>query len=307
MRSTRAERNRGAYSSEMLHYQTSWACLGVGLGLTVAAAAPASRAAAQGMNAHPSVSPDGRLIAFDSDRTGNGDIYVMNADGSEVVRLTSHPAMEMGGEWWDDGRAIAFARYEGGSAPTWYLVDRDGSNSRRLEDPRRTQWARSPDGRLELVGALYADEPPWIWVRDVDGGNRRPVAEFRDGSFNSDMSFSPDGRHVLFESFIGEVSNAGVYVVPIEGGVPLRLATGTDPAWSPDGARIAFKFHDPETDRYWLHVMNSDGSGDRILAEGSFPRWFPDGRRLAFMAAVDGGWQIHTLDVVTGAITMLTR
>ena len=120
------------------------------------------------------------------------------------------------------------------------------------------------------------------------------------------MSFSPDGRVVLFESFIENTTDAGIYVADLSGSVPVRLATGTDPSWSPDGSRIAFKYHDTD-DRYWLHVMDADGADDRILSEGTSPRWFPDSRRIAYMAPIGGGWQIHVIDVVSGDITHLTR
>ncbi len=261
---------------------------------------------AQASNAHPSVSPDGTRIVFDSDRTGNGDIYVMNADGTAVTRLTDTAAMDMGAEWWDGGRTIVFARYEAGSHPVSYVMDPDGGNLRPMQDPRQIHWSWSRDRSMVLTGPLEDSEPSFIWVQSEDGTNRRLLAEFRPGSFNSDMSFSPDGRLVLYESFIETMSNAGVYVVDLSGGVPRRLATGTDPSWSADGSRIAFKLHDAETDRYWLHVMNADGSNDRILAEGTIPRWFPDSRRIAYMAPADGGWQIDVVDVISGEITRLT-
>ena len=263
--------------------------------------------AAQVSNAHPSVSPDGTRIVFDSDRTGGGDIYVMNSDGSGVKRLTDTPAMDMGAQWWDRGRTIAFARYDGGGYPTTLVMDPDGTNVRPMEDRRQIHWAWSRDGAMVLTGPLDDSEPSFIWVQNVDGTGRRLLTEFQPGSFNSDMSFSPDGSAVLFESFVGSMSDAGVYVVDLEGGTPRRLATGTDPSWSPDGSLIAFKYHDAEADRYWLHVMNADGSSDRTLPEGTIPRWFPDSRRLAYMAPVDGGWQIHVIDVLSGQVTYLTR
>ena len=76
--------------------------------------------------------------------------------------------------------------------------------------------------------------------------------------------------------------------------------------WAPNGTQIAFKYHDA-MDRYWLHVMDADGSRDRMLVEGTIPRWFPDSRRIAYMAPVNGGWQIHVIDVVSGEIAHLTR
>lgn len=258
-------------------------------------------------NAHPSVSPDGEWITFDSDRSGNGDIYVMRPDGSGVRRLTDHPAMEMGGNWWEGGKTIVFTRYEGGPQPTWYRVSLDGSGIAPLSDPRRVHWAESPDGTLLLTGPLTESEPHYIWIQRADGSARRLLTEFRVGSFNSDMSFSPDGETVLYESFIGTVNTGKIFVVPLGGGIPRSPAHGTDPKWSPDGTQIAYKVHDPSTDRYWLHVMESDGSNDRMLAEGTIPSWFPDGRRLAFMARMDNGWQIHVIHVDKGEVERLTR
>ena len=242
---------------------------------------------AQGSNAHPSVSPDGRRIVFDSDRTGNGDVYVMNADGTGAERLTEGPAMDMGAEWWDGGRVIAFARYEGRGRPHRYLIDSDGRNLRPMEDERQIHWSWSGDGSMVLTGPLDDTESSFIWVQNADGTDRRLLTELRPHSLNSDMSFSPDKRTVLFESFIGSTRNAGVYVVALDGGSPRRLATGTDPSWSPDGTQIAFKYHDPATDRYWLHVIDANGSHGRMLGEGTNPRWFPDSRRIAYMAPVD--------------------
>ena len=266
-----------------------------------------SLVAAQSVNAHPSVSPDGMHVLFDSDRTGGGDIYVMDADGSNVRRLTSDDAMEMGAQWWEGGSSLVFSRYEGGPNPTWYETDLTGSEPTPLSDPRRIHWAWSADGTLLLTGPRTEDEPPHIWVENADGSGRRPLTRFRPGSFNSDMSFSPDGQRVLFESFIGSVSTGQVYVVDTAGGEARRLALGTDPKWSPTGSHIAFKYHDPNTDRYWLHVMESDGTNDRVMAEGTMPSWFPDGRRLAFMARVGNGWQIHVVDIHSGDIVALTN
>ena len=201
----------------------------VPLTLVLMAAAP-DMLDAQGSSSHPSVSPDGSRIVFDSDRTGNGDIYVMNADGTGGERLTDGPAVDMGAEWWDGGRAIAFARVEGRARPRRYLIDPDGGNQRPMEDVRQIHWSWSGDGSMVLTGPLDDTEPSFIWVQNADGTDRRLLTELRPNSLNSDMSFSPDRRTVLFESFIGSTRNAGVYVVALDGGSPRRLATGTDPS-----------------------------------------------------------------------------
>ena len=81
----------------------------------------------------PSWSPDGRHIAFDSNRGDKAEIYVMGSDGSNPRRLTDHPAWAALPSWSPDGRHIAFESNRHGKAEI-YVMGSDGSNSRRLTD-----------------------------------------------------------------------------------------------------------------------------------------------------------------------------
>ena len=74
-------------------------------------------------DADPAWSPDGRRIAFASDRDGGSNIYVMNADGSGVARLTDSSAGDYGPAWSPDGRRIAFASERDGDARNIYMVE----------------------------------------------------------------------------------------------------------------------------------------------------------------------------------------
>ena len=96
----------------------------------------------------PTWSPDGRRIAFGSDRDGNREIYVMNADGSGVTRLTDNDAIDSGPAWSPDGRRIAFSSTRDGRFEV-YVMNADGSGVTRLTDNDAFDWhpAWSPDGR----------------------------------------------------------------------------------------------------------------------------------------------------------------
>jgi len=77
----------------------------------------------------PDWSPDGSKIAYQSYATGNGDIYVMNPDGTGQTRLTTDPAKELGGAWSPDGTKIAFLSFRDlPAARNVYIMNADGSN-----------------------------------------------------------------------------------------------------------------------------------------------------------------------------------
>ena len=84
-----------------------------------------------GAYAAPAWSPDGRKLAFVSDRDGNSEVYVMNADGSGQRSLTRNPAYDADPAWSPDGRKIAFVSNRDGSYGV-YVMNADGSGQRRL-------------------------------------------------------------------------------------------------------------------------------------------------------------------------------
>jgi len=117
----------------------------------------------------PAVSPDGREVAFHSWRSGNRDIFVMNADGSNLQQVTHTPDFEESlPAWSPDGRALAFADYT--SANGLYVVRRDASGRwgepvKRLNHGGRTRW--SPDGKSIVLNPSTATT---LVTVDVAGG-----------------------------------------------------------------------------------------------------------------------------------------
>ena len=122
----------------------------------------------------PEWSPDGKRIAFWSARTGNRDIYSMNADGSGVSRLTSNAASDREPTWSPDGQRIAFESGRDGNEEI-YVMDRLGSGAngavnltKDLSDDREPAW--SPDGKkIAFVSSRDGDDE--IFVMDADGKN----------------------------------------------------------------------------------------------------------------------------------------
>ncbi len=93
------------------------------------------------LNVEPAVSPDGSQIAFASDRAGNTALYVMNADGTNVKRLTQFKEFANAPSWSPDGKQIAFAGQDDGTFDI-FVINADGSNLKRI-----TQGIKKENGR----------------------------------------------------------------------------------------------------------------------------------------------------------------
>jgi len=212
--------------------------------------------------AGPSWSPDGTRIAFFSDRDGNTDIYTMNVDGSEQIRLTNDPAADYSPTWSPNSARIAFISERDGN-PEIYVMNADGSGQTNLSnDPAHDEFASwSPKG-MQIVYVSFRD-------------NADPLE-------------------------IG-VGNAEIYAVNADGSGQTNLTDNTvwdgDPAWSPDGTQIAFTRRDGNAE---IYIMNADGSGQTRLpglpgqANDCCSAWRP---RLAPSV---GGIELELQEFVTG-------
>lgn len=197
--------------------------------------------------ATPVIHAPGR-IAFVSDRDGNLEIYSMNPDGSNQVRLTNNPGVDTYPTWSPDGRTIAFIRQSATGEYSLSVMNSDGSRQR---DVTRIPYQATP----------Y----PW-----------------RE---KANLSWSPDGRKIVFAGGSGlavvTVDNGAVSTILESSGF-----TDIEPAWSPDGSRIIFV--SSRDAYMTLHTVRPDGrdlqslpsSGDRWDMS---PDWSPTGERIVFI------------------------
>lgn len=187
----------------------------------------------------PAWSPDGRRIAFASNRDGRTHIFVMDADGTNTRRITSSTHSDDHPTWSADGKEIVFAR-EGAI----YRVPVVGGTAERVgRGPgSAANPAYSPDGK-EI--AFDYREPGSsireIYVMNADGSGIRKVTQLQDVS--GFATWSPDGTTIAFHSTaLG--GHAEIYTVPARGGDEKRITSSDldaiQPAYSPDGAKIAF-------------------------------------------------------------------
>lgn len=211
-------------------------------------------------NQTPCWSPDGRLIAFVSDRDGNKEIHIIKADGTTPLNLTHHPAEDWTPAWSPDGSTIAFSSYRDGN---WelYLMDANGANPRRLTHNPAADYAPSwsPDGE-RLVFQSNRDGNWELYVIGKDGKGLQRLTE--DEATDSAPAWSPDGKWIAFESY--RDGNMEIYLMAADGSEVQNLtqdqyANDHGPAWARAGTRILYYSNrDGGWDIYSMRVDGTD-------------------------------------------------
>ncbi len=226
----------------------------------------------------PSWSPDGSKILFQSNRVGEDDffIYVMNSDGSNVQKI---PNTEGGNyaKWSRDGSKIAFFAERNGNTEI-FLIYSDGSNPVNITNNTATDETPTytSDGSKIAFQTNRGSKPPvdakegeevrlnyGIYIMNTDGSNQTEITDFETNDENP--SISPDGKQVVYQSYIKE----GLAIVVINtDGTNKRVLTDAEPpsgspAWSGNGSKIAF---DSMRDgNFEIFTMNVDGTNQTQL------------------------------------------
>ncbi|MCA1637998.1 MAG: FG-GAP-like repeat-containing protein [Acidobacteria bacterium] len=240
--------------------------------------------------AAPQLSANGK-IAFTSDRDGNSEIYLMNADGSGQVRLTNNSVRDDFPTWSPDGRTIAFLRQSGGISSI-NLMNADGTNVRQITMLSLTSYvfgmSWSPDG-AKIAFQDLTD----IFIINVDGSNRVNLTNGQGN--NSEPTWSPDGSRLAFARSINDGRYTEIYTMNVNGSdvrqitiSPGGYTSGShSPDWSPDSGRLAFTMPADEFAPDDLALVNPDGTYLQLILENfdfviNVPKWSPDGTKIVF-------------------------
>lgn len=247
------------------------------------------------------------LIAFYSDRDGNPEIYLLDADADwSLTRLTTDPAFDGVPALSPDGTKILFETTRGGGQTEIYVMNADGTGLTNLThnpggSDERPSW--SPDGtRILFASARDASGSYDIFVMNADGSN--PVNLTSHPAIDRPAAWSPDGTRIVFSS--NRTGAFDIYVMDADGSNPVNLTNATTaadfaPAWSPDGTRIAFTRNpSPGSDRGDIWLIDPDGSDPVNLtnapdADNRWPSWSPDGAYIVFTSRRTGNAEVFVM------------
>jgi len=221
----------------------------------------------------PSLSLDGRRLAYVSYRSGHPNVVIRGEDGlilgsTQFKGTTTSPSVA------PDGR-IVFASSKDGDSMELYVASSDGSNARRLTRTRSVnispRW--NPKTGREIAFVSDRGGSPQIYLIGADGTNERPLLSL--GGQMDSPAWSPDGRFIAF-TWDGGGGTFNIYLADVASGQVLRLTRegrNENPAWSPDSRHIAFQSN--RTGRWEIWAMHIDGSEPRQLTRtgGRSPSW----------------------------------
>jgi hypothetical protein len=239
----------------------------------------------------------GPKIVFGRVVNGNHDIFVMDFDGSNETRLTTHLGYDDQPKWSPDGSKIVFMSGRDGNFEI-YSMNADGSSPTRLtNNPAADGFpAWSPDGtRIAFVsGNLEAPGTFEIFVMNANGTNRTQLTN--DNLVDGVPAWSPDSSKIVFMSgttTVFDPNSFEIFSINADGSNRTRLTTNTvvdgQPAYSPDGTKILFASGDAmNPNGIEIFVMNSNGTNRTQLTNNSvtdaFPAWSPDGTKIVFVS-----------------------
>lgn len=230
-------------------------------------------------------------IAFMSYRDGDGEIFVMNPDGTGVTQLTFNTIFDSSPSWSADGSKIVFVRDDGSDFEIWSMND-DGSNQQQLtnndDDHRWPAW--SPDGSKIVYQKFTVPPDNWdIWVMNADGSSQ---TKLYDSGHDDEMPvWSPRGFKIALTQYDSTSNSDQIWVINTDGTNPMQITSPPDntndraPDWFPDGSKIVFaRPGQSPTNEIW--VVDADGGNPTRITSGEThfaPAWSPDGSQIVFV------------------------
>ena len=234
-----------------------------------------------------SYAPDGRIV-YASQASGNWDIWIMDADGSNQKQLTADAGVNLHQKATPDGRHIVFASNRAGVFNIW-RIGIDGSDPVQLTRGSGEKFPDcSPDGKWVVYNSVASDQNLYaIWRVPIEGGE--PV-RLTDAN-TEHPAVSPDGKRIAY--FYSSKGKYQIFVIPFGGGQPDRIfdiPKTLDPltyvCWFPDGQSLTYSAAHNDVSNIWMQPLG-DGEAMHLTdfkVEGRLLfDWSPDGKQLVFI------------------------
>jgi TolB protein len=237
------------------------------------------------------------------------DLYVVDYDGANLLRMTANRQLNLCPSWSPDGSEIAFTSYRDGQQGL-YGLDTGNGQVRKIIEMEGLNYGADwhPTGK-ELILALSRVGNPEIYRIRPDGTIIKRLTVSK--AIEISPSWSPGGRDVVFTS--DRTGTPQLYIIDSDGAGRRRLTFegryNESASWSPNGDKIVYATREGNFTQVVL--MNATGEDRRILTDASWgnsedPSWAPDGRHVVFTSDRTGVSKLYVYDVVEDAFRQLT-
>ncbi|MBD3219917.1 hypothetical protein GF314_01625 [bacterium] len=248
-------------------------------------------------------------IVFSRGSGDRRDLWVVDYDGENLMRLTSNRTLNLCPDWKPDGTEVAFTSYHRGMQGL-YSLDTATGEVRQIIAQEGLNLGASwhPDGRELLISLSRAGDPE-IYRVSADGDIVRRLTAMR--SIEISPSWSPSGRELVFTSDM--TGTPQLYVLDDVGSARRRLTWegryNDSAEWSPSGEQIVYATREGNLTQ--LVLIRATGEARKLLTDRRWrncedPSWAPDGRHVVFASDRTGTFKLYVMDVLEGGVRQLT-
>ena len=262
-------------------------------------------------------------------RPAGKELFVVGADGNNLIRLTADQTITLSPAWSPDGKSIIYTQFDmirGRQMGTVLKLHRLSTGKREIlsaRDGMNSGGSWSPDGK-KIAMTLSFNGRPELYLVSADGGEPQPLSRsiqwrrlagegFQPSIagllFDVEPDWSPDGNRIVFSS--ARTGHPMIYIVDVATRVATQLTFAgqynATPAWSPRGDKIVFAAQRTGEGNFDLYGIDPDGNNLQRLTSGDnpsgkrfnneSPSWAPTGRHLAYASNEGGQYGVYVMNV----------
>ncbi len=259
----------------------------------------------------PLWSPDGQYISFYSNRTGTGDVFVMDQNGDNVINVSNNQDHSNYRQTWSpDSQQLTYVENIDPTNINIWTSTLDGSPSQKINQEQGSFSFPRWSGAGDRIAYSKYDSDTKIYIADSDGSNTVILS-----GVSTMFNWSPSGDRLLYvqDGNLWTVDPYGLDAEMLYDPSNGNVFFSANPVWSSDGESIAFVVSESTEEGFTraLYTIGADGQGLNMLFDipqystVGYLNWTPDGRYLVFCMFSDS-YQIYSLDLLTSELTQLT-